>query len=58
MMRLSRMPPMTSPGMISTDRSSQWLMNFGQPPGSPSNTAQTEAEEGAVGQLLEATEAT
>jgi hypothetical protein len=49
---------MTSPGMISTDRSSQWLMNFGQPPGSPSNTAQTEAEEGAVGQLLEATEAT
>jgi hypothetical protein len=27
-------------------------MNFGQAPGAPSNTAHTEAEEGAVGQWL------
>lgn len=49
---------MARPGMISPARSSQWPKNFGQPPGLPSSTAQTDAEEGAVGQLEEATTAT
>lgn len=44
--------------MISADRSSQWPRNFGKAPGSPSSTPQTEAEEGAVGQVLGATKAT
>jgi len=42
---------MTRPGMMSADRSIQCPMNFGQAPGSPSRTPQTDAEEGAVGQL-------
>jgi hypothetical protein len=55
MMRLSRTPPMTSPGMIKAERSSQWPKNLGQAPGAPSSTPHTEDDDGVVGQLLEAT---
>lgn len=53
--RLSRTPAIARPGMINAERSIQWPMNLGHAPGSPSSTPHTDAEEGAVGQVLEAT---
>ena len=49
--RLSLIPTIKKPGMISTERKSQCVMNLGHAPGSPSKSPHTDAEEGAVGHV-------